>query len=165
MNSPDKITDMRVTPLEGEAQERDCAALMAASDPWLTLGYGYEELLRTVRLPGRERYVALVDGQFAGFVLLNLHGTFAGYIQTIGLAPQFRGSGHGAGLVAFAEQRIFRDHPNVFLCVSSFNHAARRFYQRLGYGQVGELDDFLVAGHSELLLRKSIGPLRQRNAY
>ena len=162
MSDPQHAAAMQVTPLDGEAQERDCAALMAASDPWLTLGYGFEDLLRTVRLPGRERYVAHVDGQFAGFLLLNLHGTFAGYIQTIGLAPQCRGSGLGAQLVAFAEQRIFRDHQNVFLCVSSFNHAARRFYQRLGYAQVGELTDFLVAGHSELLLRKTIGPLRDR---
>ena len=54
--------------------------------------------------------------------------------------------GYGTRLMAFAEQRIWRDHQNVFLCVSSFNHAARRFYQRLGYQQVGELSDFLVSG-------------------
>lgn len=162
MSDTQNVPAMHVTPLDGEARERDCAALMVASDPWLTLGYSFEDLLCTVRLPGRERYVAHVDGQFVGFLLLNLHGTFAGYIQTIGVAPQFRGSGRGAELVAFAEQRIFRDHPNVFLCVSSFNHAAHRFYSRLGYQQVGELADFLVAGHSELLLRKTIGPLRNR---
>jgi ribosomal protein S18 acetylase RimI-like enzyme len=165
VNDPQRTSAVQVAPLEGEPLERECAALMAASDPWLTLGYGFEELLGTMRLPGRERYVAHVDGEFAGFVLLNLHGTFAGYIQTIGLAPQFRGSGHGAELLAFAEQRIFREHQNVFLCVSSFNHAARRFYERLGYSQVGELVDFLVQGHSELLLRKTIGPLRQRKPY
>ena len=136
--------------------------MMAASDPWLTLGYGADALLRTVRLPGRERYVAHVDGRFVGLLLLDLHGSFAGYIQTIGLAPEFRGQGHGAQLVAFAEQRIFRDHQNVFLCVSSFNRAGRRFYARLGYREVGELTDFLVAGHSEFLLRKTIGPLSAR---
>jgi ribosomal protein S18 acetylase RimI-like enzyme len=153
---------MVVTPLAGEVQERACAELMATSDPWLTLGYEFDDLLHTVRLPGRERYVAHLGGQFAGFLLLNLQGTFAGYIQTVGLAAPYRGSGLGAQLVAFAEQRIWRDHPNVFLCVSSFNQAARRFYARLGYQQVGELADFLVAGHSELLLRKTRGPLRER---
>lgn len=70
----------------------------------------------------------------------------ADYIQTIGLAAQFPGVGYGTRLMAFAEQRIWRDHQNVFLCVSSFNQAARRFYQRLGHQQVGELSDFLVAG-------------------
>lgn len=148
--------------MESEAQERECAALMAASDPWRTLGQDYESLLRTVRLPGRERYVAHVDGRFVGFLLLNLQGTFAGYIQTVGLAPEFRGQGHGEKLIAFAEQRILRDHQNVFLCVSSFNQVARRLYARLGYHEVGELTDFLVQGHSEFLLRKTIGPLSDR---
>lgn len=153
---------MDITPLTGESPERDCAALMAASDPWLTLGQDFESLLHTVRLPGRERYVAHVNGRFAGFVLLNLQGSFAGYIQTIGLAPEFRGQGCGTRLMAFAEQRILRDYQNVFLCVSSFNQAARRWYASLGYHEVGELNDFVVAGHSELLLRKTIGPLNQR---
>jgi len=153
---------MDIAPLTDPAHEHACAELMASSDPWLTLGYDADTLLRTVRQPGRERYVAQVDGQFAGFLLLNLHGTFAGYIQTVGLAPAFRGHGFGAQLLAFAEQRILRDHANVFLCVSSFNHAARRFYARLGYHEVGELTDFLVAGHSEFLLRKTTGPIRGR---
>ena len=96
---PSPALEIRV--LDGESRERDCAALMAQSDPWVTLGYDFEALLRTVRLPGRERYVALVDGQFAGFLLLNLHGTFTGYIQTIGLAPAFRGQGLGEQLLAF----------------------------------------------------------------
>jgi ribosomal-protein-alanine N-acetyltransferase len=162
MRSAPEPVAIRITPLCGEEQERDCAAMMAASDPWRTLGQDYESLLRTVRLPGRERYVAHVDGRFAGFVLINLQGTFAGYIQTIGLAPEFRGRGLGAQLLAFAELRILRDHQNVFLCVSSFNRAGRRFYERQGYHEVGELTDFLVAGHSEFLLRKTIGPMSAR---
>jgi hypothetical protein len=45
------------------------------------------------------------------------------------------------------------------MCVSSFNHDARRLYQRLGYQAVGELIDYIVRGHSEILLRKTLGPL------
>jgi ribosomal protein S18 acetylase RimI-like enzyme len=48
---------------------------------------------------------------------------------------------------------------NVFMCVSSFNIEAKRLYIRLGYEVVGELRDYIVAGHSEILLRKTIGPL------
>ncbi len=151
-----------IEPLVGEMQEHACAALMVVSDPWRTLGQDFDALLRTVRLPGRERYVAHVDGRFAGFLLLNLQGTFAGYIQTVALAPEFRSQGHGEKLIGFAEQRILRDHQNVFLCVSSFNQDARRFYARLGYQEVGELTDFLVQGHSEFLMRKTIGPLSDR---
>lgn len=148
-----------IRPLASDDEAQACAAFMAASDPWMTLGYTLPALLRTMRAPGRERYVAEVEGRLAGFILLNLQGTFTGYIQTVCIAPGFRGQGLGSHLVAFAEERIFRDHPNVFLCVSSFNTSARDLYRRLGYVQVGELDDFLVAGHSELLLRKTRGPL------
>jgi ribosomal protein S18 acetylase RimI-like enzyme len=61
--------------------------------------------------------------------------------------------------MAFAERRILAETPNVFICVSSFNDGARRLYERLGYEVVGELKDYIVAGHSEILLRKTIGPL------
>lgn len=61
------------------------------------------------------------------------------------------GSAAGAG--------ILRESPNVFMCVSSFNQDARRLYQRLGYQVVGELTDYIVRGHSEILLRKTVGPV------
>ena len=159
MTEPPRLT---VTPLEGAAQEQACADLMAASDPWLTLGLDRAATLRTVCLPGRERWVAHADGRLAGFLLLYLQGTFTGYIQTIGMAPEFRGRGLGEELLRFAETRILRDFPNVFLCVSGFNAGARRFYARHGYAEIGVLKDFLVAGQDEVLMRKTIGPLRPR---
>jgi ribosomal protein S18 acetylase RimI-like enzyme len=77
------------------------------------------------------------------------------------VAPRWRGQGVGRKLVDFAEERVFGQHPNMFICVSSFNHDAQRFYRRLGYEVVGELKDYLVPGHSEILLRKTIGSLAQ----
>ena len=61
--------------------------------------------------------------------------------------------------VAGAEQRVLREQPNVFICASSFNPGAQRLYERLGYRCVGELTDFTVAGYSEILYRKTVGPL------
>jgi ribosomal protein S18 acetylase RimI-like enzyme len=133
---------------------------MAASEPWITLGRGYEDSLRVLRDATREVYVARRDGLPVGFVILNLKGAFVGYVQTICVAPEARGQGFGTRILAFAEERIFRDHPNVFLCVSSFNRDARRLYERLGYEPVGELRDYIVTGHSEVLMRKTTGPLR-----
>ena len=49
----------------------------------------------------------------------------------------------------------------MFICVSSFNPGARRLYERLGYQVVGELPDYMVRGHSEILLRKTTGPLAE----
>ena len=35
----------------------------------------------------------------------------------------------------------------------------KALYERLGYEVIGELRDYIVRGHSEWLLRKSIAPL------
>jgi [ribosomal protein S18]-alanine N-acetyltransferase len=132
---------------------------MASSEPWLTLGRTYEASLRIVQDPTREVYVARDDGGLAGFLILCLTGAFVGYIQTVLVQPDRRGHGIGSRLLEFAEQRIMRESPNVFMCVSSFNDAARRLYERLGYKVVGELTDYIVEGYSEILLRKTRGPL------
>jgi len=64
----------------------------------------------------------------------------------------------------FVERRVFRERPNVFLCVSDFNKGARRFYEKLGYETVGELRDYIIKGRSEILLRKTVGPLAEFGA-
>lgn len=133
--------------------------MMAETEPWITLRRDYEACLRVTLDETCERYVAADGDRLAGFVVLNLHGAFVGYVRTLCAAPDYRGRGVGTALLAFAEGRVFRDHPNVFICVSDFNPAARRLYERLGYRLVGELTDYVVAGHSELLLRKTRGPL------
>jgi ribosomal protein S18 acetylase RimI-like enzyme len=46
--------------------------------------------------------------------------------------------------------------------VSDFNREAQGFYTKMGYRKVGELTDFIIAGHAEILLRKTIGPIRPR---
>jgi ribosomal protein S18 acetylase RimI-like enzyme len=53
-----------------------------------------------------------------------LTGAFVGYIQTVCVAPAERSHGLGTELIRFAEERIFRRFPNVFMCVSSFNTRA-----------------------------------------
>jgi ribosomal-protein-alanine N-acetyltransferase len=134
-------------------------SMMADSEPWITLKRTYEDSVKMLGDPAREVYVALADGVIAGFLILRMDGTFSGYIQTVGVAPDWRNKGIGTKLVKVAEERIFRDRPNVFMCVSSFNPDALRLYERLGYGVIGEIKDFIVKGHSEVLLRKTIAPL------
>jgi [ribosomal protein S18]-alanine N-acetyltransferase len=148
-----------IRPLAGAAEAAACAGLMASSEPWLTLGRTYEASLRIISDPTREVAVAARGqaGEIAGFVIICMTGAFVGYIQTVCVAPEERGRGLGTRLVEHAEERIFRESPNVFLCVSSFNPDARRLYERLGYETIGELTDYLVRGHSEILLRKSRG--------
>ena len=161
MNAPASLT---IRPLGEDADARRCARLMSSSEPWITLGRGYEESLALLNDPTRESYVARLGNEFVGFVILSMAGAFTGYIQTICVGPEYQSRGIGRELIAFAEKRIWRDSPNVFMCVSDFNPRARRLYERLGYRVVGELTDYVVKGRSEILMRKSKGPLRDHGA-
>jgi ribosomal protein S18 acetylase RimI-like enzyme len=145
--------------LSGDAEARVCAEMMASSDPWLHFGRTFEQCLARVTNPSGEVWVARSNGIAEGFIILILQGAFVGYIQIVCVAASARSSGLGSRLVAFAEERIFREFPNVFLCVSSYNPRARALYERLGYKLVGELDDYITRGESEFLMRKSVGPL------
>ncbi len=153
-------TSLRIRPLAAQDEDEAewCARLMSTSEPWLTLGRTFDVCLRLVRDPSREVYLAEEAGQAVGFIVLTMTGAFIGYIQAVCVAPDRRGQAVGSTLVAYAESRIFEASPNVFLCVSSFNPDARRLYERSGYRFVGELSDYLVTGHSELLFRKTRGP-------
>jgi ribosomal protein S18 acetylase RimI-like enzyme len=153
--SADKI---EIRPINGDAEVRECAELMASSEPWITLQRTYEQATRILSSPTREVYVGLLDGEIAGFLVLFMRGIFVGFVQTLAIKPSLRNRGIGAALMEFVEQRVFRDTPNVFLCVSSFNDGARRFYERLGYEVVGELKELIVPGHAEILMRKTTGP-------
>lgn len=151
-------TGLQIRRMATRQDAERCARMMSESEPWITLQRGYEKSMEVLHRPDREVYLARRQDQLVGFLILNMTGPFAGYIQTICVAPSERSRGIGAQLVRFAEDTIFRQSPNVFLCCSSFNPRSCRFYERLGYERVGELKDFIVAGHAEILMRKSTGP-------
>ena len=151
---------LTIRPIEAHAEVEACARLLCESEPWITLQQDYARTLRLMSNVDRERYVAIDDGRLAGLLILNFNGPLAGYLQTICVAPDYRGRGVGADIMRFAETRIFRDHRNVFLFVSSFNTAARRLYERLGYTSVGEIPDYFLVGQSEILMRKTLGTAR-----
>ena len=151
---------MQIHSLSSRAEAEACAGMMVVSDPWKTLGGTFERCLGIIEQPRQEVYVA-DDGGPAGFIIVNMNGAFVGYIRIICVAPERRSSGLGTQLIRFAEERIFRDSPNAFLCVSSFNPRARALYERLGYEAVGELRDYLIRGASEILMRKTKGSIAE----
>lgn len=147
-----------IEPARDDADRAASARMMCNSDPWITLGRSYERCLAAVSDPLRELHVARDGERVVGFVLLTMKGQIPGYISSICVDAGARGGGIGTQLVAYAETRIHRESPNVFLCVSSFNPNARRLYERLGFEFVGTLKNFIVDGADELLYRKTIGP-------
>jgi ribosomal-protein-alanine N-acetyltransferase len=139
-----------------DADREWCARLMASTDPWITLGRSYEHCLARCRQPEFVVQVIRNSEQPRGFVLIHPTGLAGSpYIATIAIARESRGQGLGVALLDYAEQ-YFPEARHIFLCVSSFNVAARRLYERRGYSQVGELKDYVIAGASEILMHKRL---------
>ncbi|TAL80176.1 MAG: GNAT family N-acetyltransferase [Bacteroidetes bacterium] len=132
--------------------------MMSKTDPWITLGMNFDHCLRAFDGSCKEIYVVESGKDIAGFVIIQICGTFSGYIQTICISEHYRGRGFGTKLLKFCEERILKFSPNVFICVSSFNKGAIKLYYEFGFKLVGELDNFVKEGFTEILLRKTVGP-------
>ncbi|MBV9988971.1 MAG: GNAT family N-acetyltransferase [Chitinophagaceae bacterium] len=154
-------TDINIALTTAPADLEWCARLMAANEPWITLQRGYEDSLRLLLEPISDVYVLTRDHERIGFVVIKLKGSFTGYIQCVAIDRPFRRQGIGKIAIRYIESLIFRTSPNVFVCVSSFNSDARRLYQKIGYETIGVLRDYIVAGHDEILMRKTSGPLQE----
>lgn len=136
-----------------------CALMMSKSDPWITLEMSFDQCLKAFEGKAKEVYVIKKENQIAGFVILQVEGTFKGYIQTICVNENYRGKGFGNKLLLFCEERILKISPNIFICVSSFNKGAIKLYYEFGFKLIGELENFVKEGFTELLLRKTFGPI------
>jgi ribosomal protein S18 acetylase RimI-like enzyme len=133
-----------------------CARVMAASEPWISLGRDLEGCRQALARVGTELFVARDHERPAGFILLAPFGLAGSpYIASIAVAAETRGQGIGSRLLHFAEGR-YAATGHLFLLVSSFNHRAQQLYRRHGYEAVGELIDYVVPGQSELILHKRL---------
>jgi len=138
--------------------EKDMAArLMAKSEPWITLGRDEAMCKNICHDPEFFLYMAHCNNIPAGIILLDPRGVAGSpYIKSIAVYPEFRGQGIGTKLLSFAEN-LFRDRSrHLFICVSSFNHRARRLYEKSGFQEVGELKDYIIEGASEILMHKGL---------
>ena len=133
-----------------------CGRLMASSEPWITLGRGEEDCRAAAVDPDYVTLVAKKGTLPLGFARLHPRGVAgAPYLASIAVVAEARGLGVGSALLDASEGR-FRSSRWIFLCVSSFNTRARSLYERHGYRAVGELPDFVVDGHSEILMVKRL---------
>lgn len=132
------------------------ARLMTSTEPWITLQRDLDGCRATLTRPGTELFVARDGAAPLGFILLAPYGFAASpYIACFAVSAEARSQGVGAQLLSFAEQRYWDRH-HLFLLVSSFNGRAQQFYRRHGFEFIGELKDYIVAGHSELIFHKRL---------
>jgi [ribosomal protein S18]-alanine N-acetyltransferase len=157
-----KDVHLNIVRVNTEEEKTECAEIMACSEPWTTLGISMDQLMDTLNDPLHEVYTAYIKDEIVGTMVIHTKGAFSGYLKSIAVKQSWRGNKLGEKMMQFIEKEIFPTYKNLFLCVSSFNLNAQRFYTKLGYAQIGVLKDYLVEGHDEILMRKTIAPILQK---
>jgi len=138
-----------------DRERNQAAMLLARSEPWITLGISLDQCKKSCYNPEFFLYVAHVRTKLAGIILLDPCGVAGSpYLKSIAVHPDFQGQGIGSALLSFAEDLFRKEARHMFLCVSSFNNKAQKFYENFGYHAVGEFKDYLVQGKSEILMHK-----------
>lgn len=160
------MSTISIQPITTLEEQQWCARLMAESEPWISLNRSFDDGMILMQQPADEiqAFIAMEGATPLGFVLIKMKGAFVGYIQVIAVSPQARGRGIGTQLLDHVEAIIFQKSPNAFICVSSFNHRARKLYESRGYQLLGTLDNYLENGFSEHLLRKTLGSINDFRA-
>ena len=137
-----------------------CGAIVEATPLWQRYGLSGAQLAQRLLETSDPVLVAEREGQLVGFAWILRRGAFgrSAYLRLIAVAPERRGERIGEALLEAFEALAREVGDDGFLLVSDFNEGAQRFYARLGYAQVGRLEDLVLPGVAELLFRKRLRP-------
>ena len=137
----------------------EIAAAMTAIDPWRRLGTDRDALAAflTADDPHCCRRAIQIDGAAAGVVAVRSPWLYGPYLSLLAVLPPRQGNGVGARVLDWlATEAVAGGNRNVWVCTSSFNARAQAFYAAHGFVRVGVLDDLLVDGVGEVLLRRRL---------
>jgi GNAT superfamily N-acetyltransferase len=143
------------------AGARRLAEAIVAIPPWSVMAYPAEALARFLSAAddGASRFRLEVDGVEAGAVSIRFPWLKGPYLELLALLPPFQRQGIGAGLLTWFEtEASAHGARNAWVCASSFNDGALRFYERHGFRAEAMLRGLVADGYDEVLLRKF--PLR-----
>ena len=103
-------------------------------------------------------YVALIGEARVGFTYIIPKGAFHSfpYLHIIAVKEEYRDKGVGKALLDYSERMAFEMADKLFLVVADFNPDAKRFYERNGYQQVGEIPNLYRPGITEYLMAKNL---------
>lgn len=140
----------------------DCpplAAAIVAMEPWSVMNYPADRLTEFLATPdcGATRCLIEIGGEKAGVISVRYPWLKGPYLELLALLAPFQGKGIGGNLLArFEREAVSREARNLFVCASSFNERALRFYRRHGFREVAVLPGLVAEGYDEILLRKCL---------
>jgi ribosomal protein S18 acetylase RimI-like enzyme len=160
--APIDLAGTRLVALSPRSAARLAEAIVAMP-PWSVMRYPAPAMARFLAASdgGASRYLIEVGGEEAGALSIRFPWLKGPYLELLALLPKFQGQGLGTSLLAWFEQEaVQREARNLWVCASSFNARALRFYERHGFQRAATLSGLVAEGYDEVLLRKA--PLGER---
>jgi ribosomal protein S18 acetylase RimI-like enzyme len=119
-----------------------------------TFRFGRKYMQQLVNSPGAATWIAMDGDRMAGFAIVEWRRKAAGtvaYIQTIEVAPDWRGQGIGAELLRCIEGAArAAGAQTIWLHVDAENAAAIRLYQAHGYLYEARKENYYALGRAAL---------------
>jgi len=136
---------------------RKLASRMARLDPWKRLGIAEDALFDALvsnAQGGVVAYGAHCAGVAQGVVSYRKNWLYGPYIRLLAVLPEAQNGHLGRDLVKrVADDAKKRGAQNVWVCASAVNTRALAFYERIGFTRIGQIDDLILSGEDEILLR------------
>lgn len=134
-----------------------CAQIISTEDAWRVYGLDYLKSYDVLSTMDDVIYVALKNEKVIGFITIKINGVgnVGAYVRMIAVNREYRGTGVGTVLVEYIQNLAKQNGKNnIFLICSVENSNAKRFYERVGFKQVGILESLVIDNHDEILFRR-----------
>ncbi|MDR3497501.1 MAG: GNAT family N-acetyltransferase [Ancalomicrobiaceae bacterium] len=135
--------------------------LVSGMDPWRRGGRTAAVMTERFRKtdPSAHRFAVVApDTVLLGAVIVRHPFMKGPYLETLGLIAEARRQGIGRAVIDWMAEEVAGEERNLWLCVSRWNAPARRFYERMGFVEIGIIPDLALAGTDEVFMRKTISP-------
>ncbi len=135
-----ELPGARLVALEPASAARLAEAIVAIP-PWSAMNYPADAMARFLATSGdgASRYLVEAGGMEAGAVSIRHPWLKGPYLELLALLPPFQRRGIGAGILDWFEREASGlGARNLWVCASSFNDGALRFYGRHGFCPGGD---------------------------
>jgi diamine N-acetyltransferase len=154
--TPIELGRARLVALDPRGSDRLAAAIVAIP-PWSVMNYPADAMARFLSTADGcvSRYAIEIGGEQLGALSVRSPWLKGPYLELLALLPVAQGQGIGSSILTWFEQEVLEHGSrNLWVCASSFNTRALRFYERHGFEQAATLPGLVVDGYGEILLRK-----------
>ncbi len=143
--------------------EAEVLRLIIATSPWTEFGFTKKHAKNfAINFSNRVNLGAFDGKKLVGVASYTYNFLGGAYLNILTVDRDYRGQQVGEKLVMAMEHEVFKVKKckNLYLCVSSFNRRAQKFYRDIGYVKIGVIKKMIVKRHDEFLFRKTLGPIR-----